>query len=256
MTSEVRKGRGGEREQPSPREHDAQLLVEGGDEVGVVLSLTKRESVGWRMDGEAHPWFPHIEGTRGANGLLRRLAPALKEPGVRRLAAILDADDDGMEKRLEQVRTQLDNLGMPWKGIPRIPEKPDPNGLVLPGAVEGFRFGLWIMPDNRAEGALEDFLRSLVRPGDRLWTHAVEATRQAEEKGAEFGNRRRSKAEMRAWLAWQKTPVSIYQHALTDGVFGANHRDRSDVVARFLHWFQRMFDPGSRLDDPTKGATC
>lgn len=255
MKAEVRKGRGEEREQPSPRQHDAQLLVEGGDEVGAVLSLTKLEGVGWREDGEAHPWFPHIRKTRGASSLLGLLAPSLKEPGVRRLAVILDADD-GVERRLEQVRTQLGHLGMPWKGMPRIPEMPDPNGLVLPGGVEGCRFGLWIMPDNRANGALEDFLRSLVESGDALWAHAVEATRQAEEKGAEFGERRRSKAEMRAWLAWQWKPGSTYQHALTDEVFGKNHRQRSEVVDRFLHWFQRMFDPGSKLGDPMKGATC
>lgn len=43
----------------------------------------------------------------------------------------------------------------------------------------GARVGVWLMPDNRKTGALEDFLQDLINESSPLFTHAKDSAREA-----------------------------------------------------------------------------
>ena len=86
-----------------------------------------------------------------------------------------------------------------------------PEALPAEGYVDfcepfGTHVGVWLMPDNRRRGAIEEFLLDLIRPNDPLLEHAARATERASALGAAFPETARRKAELRAWLAWQESP--------------------------------------------------
>ena len=45
-------------------------------------------------------------------------------------------------------------------------------------------FGVWLMPDNRLPGMLEDFVRFMVRPDDRLWPRVEDVLQSIPENSA------------------------------------------------------------------------
>ncbi len=102
-------------------------------------------------------------------------------------------------------------------------------------------FGAWIMPDNAAAGALEDFTASLVPPDDALWRRAGEAVDSIPEEHRRFPPVRRSKAHIHTWLAWQESPGSPMGQAITKGDLDAN----APAAMEFVGWLRRLF-----VDDP------
>ena len=70
----------------------------------------------------------------------------------------------------------------------------------------GVRVGVWLMPDNRRIGALEDFLKDLIDDSDPLLRHAEKSTAEAKARGARFPEKYSKKALVHSWLAWQEEP--------------------------------------------------
>ena len=105
------------------------------------------------------------------------------------------------------------------------------------------RVGVWLMPDNEQDGALEHFLETLVAESDPLIEHARSATTQARELGARFGGNAHRKAVLHAWLAWQENPGLPYGSAIRARCF----RHDSPVAGRFVAWFRRVFEGSPTL---------
>ena len=101
----------------------------------------------------------------------------------------------------------------------------------------GVRVGVWLMPDNRRIGALEDFLQDLIDDSDVLLPHARESTAKAKARGARFPEKDSVKALVHAWLAWQEEPGRPYGVAIKSRYL----RDDSDAAERFVAWFGRVF---------------
>lgn len=101
----------------------------------------------------------------------------------------------------------------------------------------GARVGVWLMPDNRRTGALEDFLQDLINEPGPLFTHAKDSAREAKEHGARYSNKDYMKAVLHTWLAWQKKPGRPYGTAITARYFGAD----SATAERFISWFRSVF---------------
>lgn len=230
--------------QPGSKDHSSQLLVEGPDDQQVVRNLTRIMGIGWSSDSHRipDPNFPHLEICRGGPSVLARLSGELKQERLTRVGILLDADGRCSD-RWREVREALQQDGPPSPMLPRLPEAIPREGCLVPYR-EHRRFGVWIMPDNQAAGMLEDFLKPCVDTGrDRLWEHACSSTRRAVDLGARFGEDLRSKAELRAWLAWQKKPGRTLGIAVEEGYFDVA---KDPVVKAFLDWFRRLFlDPDS-----------
>jgi hypothetical protein len=122
------------------------------------------------------------------------LKTTIKEPGIITVGIMLDADDkpDG---RYQSIRNTCSGF------FADLPITLPPEGVVVknPG---GMRMGVWIMPDNTAEGCLETFLRYLVPDAEEpIWKLAVQSVKSAKDLGAQYPEKDTPKANLYTWLA-------------------------------------------------------
>ena len=159
------------------------------------------------------------------------ISTKLKEPFVKVLAIMLDADDAAPASRYGRIRSQC--LSM----FPAMPDKLPDTGLIVEND-EHRRVGVWIMPDNRSGGCLEVFLRNLV-PGDSaaVWDHAVNSTATAQNIGAPVKKCHLSKAHRYTWLSWQDEPTQRPGEALTKRLLDPH----ADYAAGFVKWFRDLY---------------
>ena len=199
---------------------DAVLLVEGRDDEHVLYALAVAHQL---------PQTFAVKAIDGKDPLLSDLKLRLKARNERRLAVMLDADED-LAARWRAVRTLVD-AAFPGK----LPEAPDRDGAVVELA-EGFTFGAWLMPDNTLPGVLETFLAFLV-PTDDAVMPRVDAMIGALGEARRFPEVRVPKARIHAWLALQEEPGKPLGQAIT-----ARYLDpQLDAAKRFVAWLRRMF---------------
>jgi hypothetical protein len=90
-----------------------------------------------------------------------------------------------------------------------------------------------MMPNNREEGAAEDFLLELIPDDDPLLPIAESCLETVPE--AERPNE--SKVLVRTWLAWQDEPGRPLGPAVTEGYFDLDE----ELAQRFVDWVRRLF---------------
>jgi hypothetical protein len=141
----------------------------------------------------------------------------LKHKHRHRLGVILDADVEEAGVAWSKVRDRLRRIGDPpeWLSpmLAQLPDSLPKEGLVV--EQDERALGVWVMPDNGARGALEDFLVDLVPSGDIHWQPACESVAAAMQRGVLFPPQYRAKAEVHTWLAWQKEPGVPFGRALS-----------------------------------------
>lgn len=201
------------------------LLVEGFDELCALAVLM--EENGADASGN-DPLFPYIVDSRGRSNLVKAIGTTLKAP-YRRVGFVFDADDSP-NARWEEIRTECQAAGL------NVPATPVHGGFWSPGLRPGSRFGLWMMPDNRSTGALEDWLTTLINPDDRCWPIARQAVADAHGQGCAL-EARRTKADIRTWLAWQRFAGAPYGTALRRGYLRAG----APEAQPFVSWFRALF---------------
>ena len=205
------------------------LRVEGRDDRFVIEHLLSRHGIDhagvdikWPEDSDAS--------TGGRNKVLAGMKTAVTTSTGQSVGFVLDADE-APENRWRAVRDRLKDVGL------ALPDEIPAGGFV--GDAVGFqvRVGVWLMPDNRRSGALEEFLTDLVDREDALLPLAETSTADARERGAPFPEAKRLKAVLHTWLAWQRRPGLPYGLAITAHHFG---RDSPAALA-FVEWFRRVF---------------
>lgn len=152
------------------------------------------------------------------------------------LGIIVDADYSA-QQRWQSIRDRCSETrvlsNIDW------PEHIPPEGFVK--QVEpNLRLGIWIMPDNQAEGMIETFLAYLV-PGeetDPLWRYTQEAVKTAQDLNAPFKEKHIDKAKIHTWLAWQDEPGQQLHGAVQQKILDPKH-PRSKP---FVDWFRRLYD--------------
>lgn len=197
------------------------LLVEGNDDEHVIGNLCERGSV---------PRMFRIEQKIGVDELLRSIRAHLQEPGLRVLGIVADANTDP-DGRWQSISGQIARAGVD------APAAPDPNGTVIEGEV---RVGVWLMPDNRAPGELEDFIRSMIPLEDPVWPRAEQYIDGIPQEHRRFKAPKTTRAKVHAWLAAQERPRPMGQ------AISAGDLDVTQATARtFLTWLERCFSPGA-----------
>ena len=129
------------------RFHANKLLVEGETDKRVIPYLMEHNGVTWPEDP---PVF--IKTFGGVDEIMRPgvVEAEFKESRLEALGVVVDANGDAAA-RWDQLRR---SLGREFAGLPdQIPAE----GLEVVHAQRP-RFGVWIMPDNRCKGMLEDLL--------------------------------------------------------------------------------------------------
>lgn len=203
--------------------------MEGATELRVIPYLMEANGIAWERGGDP---VVHIAPNNGADQLLKRgvIKSELAASGLEALGVLIDANGDA-GRRWSQIRDRCRNK---FDGLPdEIPE----NGLNVDHR-DGPRFGVWIMPDNRFCGMLEDFLVRLI-PDEHgaLYCLAQTCVAEAARNGASFKDTHMRKAEIHTWLAWQDEPGPQLHQAVKHRVL-----DPTKLESRaFVDWFRRLF---------------
>lgn len=162
------------------------------------------------------------------NELLDEVAP------TKRLAVIVDADHEqeqglGYQKTIEQVSKIAANYDF------SLTEN-QADGLCFKHSDGLVEFGLWVMPNNRTDGMLEDFIKTCVTPAEQsLFDHAAQTVQAVPNK--KFKDHHYSKAEVATWLAWQKPPGHGLYYAVYDNLLDTNHA----LFEEMQQWLKKIF---------------
>ena len=184
-----------------PAVERSKLHVEGRDDVHVVKHLLLRHDIDCPLEKDSRPArdfarnVPEIRGAHDRNAVLDSIEPAVRVSNGRSVGFLLDSDGEPRDRwRAVCDRLRVFELD--------LPDEISPEGFVVDIAEFGARVGVWLMPDNRREGALEQFLEDLVDDEDALFPIAKRSTAEARRNGAEFPEADHRKAVLHTWLAW------------------------------------------------------
>jgi len=162
---------------------------------------------------------------------LREKFPRVIRTGSRlkRIGIIADANSEPEQRwqSLSDAASRIDDVDLP----DTPPENGWIDGVSLPD--RELTVGIWMMPDNYDQGAVEDFLLRLIPEDDPLLPIA-EACLNTVPKEDQPDH---SKALVRTWLAWQEEPGRPLGPAVTEGYFDLE----VDLAQRFINWIRRLF---------------
>ncbi len=227
----------------SAKGRSAKLFVEGNDDQHAIANLLARSEIEFREDERV----AEIVKAGSVEKLIGVIDTAIQANVGGRVGFVLDADQS-VEDRWKAVHERLRRVGL--KDPLTLPESG------FHARVEEFHVevGVWIMPNNKRAGKLEDFLRELVDEGDALISHAewsTDAAKQAHD--ASFSEPDRIKAVVHAWLAWQAEPGLPFGTAIKAKYFLDDVEvAQNSSIGIGISMGSRM--PRPQVDDPV--STC
>lgn len=197
------------------------LLVEGMDDLRVLCAILKRNE------------FPEVFSVKSADGignLVKQIPVYVKASNLTSLGIVVDADFD-IRARWQSLREILSGAG-----YKNVPDEPQAGGSVifedsLP------RLGIWLMPDNKIPGMLEDFVKLLIDPNDELQAHAERVVNGLPACQGRFAEVHKAKAIIHTWLAWRENPGTPMGSAITFKYLTTEN----DHVQDFCAWLKRVY---------------
>lgn len=198
------------------------LLVEGDDDAQVLYHLLKRHNIHKKVE---------IKNKGGIENLLATLRTELKGSGDRRLGIIIDADTD-IAVRWQALRDRLVAFG-----YHTVPETPLSAGTIIDEDGQPV-VGVWLMPDNKIPGMLEDFVSPLVPQGDMLWPIAEDILQRVIKVDCRFPPTQTIKAHIHTWLAWQEEPGKPMGQAITKRYLKAE----APYAQQLMTWIRQLFN--------------
>jgi hypothetical protein len=211
------------------------LWVEGRDDEVVMYSLLNVHGITSSVRRErltAVDEFFKVKEHDGISNLLKALNVELKGDVVdNRYGIVVDADAD-----IAIIWSKLQSI-LDEAGYDDIPLSPVEEGTILER--DGLpRLGIWIMPDNKIPGMMEDFISFLGPQDDELWPLAVNVVEKVMEKKCNFPSSYKSKAYLHTWLAWQETPGRPMGQAITLKYVNAT----TEHARLLITWFRKLFE--------------
>ena len=201
------------------------LLVEGANDKHVILAIQGRRELRFLDKDE-------IIDCKDCGQLLSGFPVRLNESVISRIGVVIDADVS-LPSRWSELRNTLIAAG--YSAVSPLPSE---QGTVIEPPAESIlpRVGIWLMPDNRNSGILEDFLRFLVPANCRLFNHAQTVVANLPER--RFSPVAEPKALIHTWLAWQEDPGRPLGQSITAKFLDAG----VPQVDVFVEWLRRLFD--------------
>ncbi len=197
---------------------DLRLLVEGKDDYHVTIHLLNENRIGSFNVKEC-----------GGYGQVEEVFTAeLKGSEAARVGIVVDADEYP-DDRWASVHNLL-----PANGYDNLPTEMPTAGLVATGSEKPV--GVWLMPDNRSMGSIEQFVEALIPEGNRLWDRAQDAICQIPVEERKFKPQAQPKAKIHTWLAWQEEPGTPMGAAITKRYLYPT----SESAQAFVDWVKRL----------------
>lgn len=164
-----------------------------------------------------------------------RLSLIAGSSAIERIGIVIDADEN-LNARWQSVLSILEKAG-----FKDLPDLPDSAGTIIKQEFLP-TFGVWIMPDNKINGMLEDFLEFLVPDKEKnpIWTKAVKCSREVLEEieqDKRFGDIHLSKAQIHTYLAWQKECGKPFGLSITAKYLQTDNPNCEE----FVEWLKRLF---------------
>ncbi len=204
------------------------LLFEGKDEWFVFRSLMTHHGIDVKV--------AESKSFDGIADLLEKLPVQLRSDEVKRLGIVVDADTD-ISSRWQAIRNIL--IAGDYTNAPK---SPSPEGTIVElenlSLVRVPKVGVWIMPDNKLPGMLENFVSFLGAATDPLWDIADECLKHIPEEHRRFKESQRIKAHLHTWLAWQKKPGTPLGQSITAKFLDADAPHAQQLIG----WIRRLFD--------------
>lgn len=204
------------------------LMVEGIDDQKVIEKLLQRRKIVFNDFG--------IHNCQGIDKLLNLLPTIINAGSYEIIGIIVDADED-IKTRWQVIKDIISK-----SGYKNIPNDSQPKGISLEDENEELpEIGIWIMPDNKIRGAIEDFISFLIPDNDEIFPIAKTTVEKLinQEKNR-FTISKKSKAIIHTWLAWQERPGKQLGSAITYRVAQEYLLDDTKAAA-FINWLKRLF---------------
>lgn len=201
------------------------LLVEGPDDEHVLKHLCGNRGL---------PKLDKVKSHGGVDQLLDSIPIHLKASEYGDIIGVVIDADANIESRWQSLRDRLRNVG-----YQDMPDDPAPDGTILDPPANNLlpRVGIWIMPDNKTKGILEDFLRFLVPEDTQLFRHVESSVAAIPDGERRFNLLAKPKAVIHTWLAWQEEPGKPLGTAIT-ARFLDHNVPQVDVL---ISWLKRLF---------------
>lgn len=202
------------------------LLVEGKDDKHVIWSLLQHYNI---------PEDFTVIDCDGIENLLKELTLRLTTPAMYKCIGVVMDADVNIRGRYDAFRGILENTGHYFfNGV----ELSDTGLLVNSNDVVFPIVGLWLMPNNKSNGMLEDFVMTLANGNEALMTEADSVLCTIEgRKLNRYPTTHRSKAKIHTYLAWQEEPGKPMGLAITAKVLDAG----SPTAKVFIDWIRQLF---------------
>lgn len=203
------------------------LLVEGPNDGSAISGLLQKKSI-------EIPNFSIIV-CGGIDQLPKKLDLYLKNNTAYEIIGIVVDADSNVNSRWQQVRDRLTKTGKYACNKMVLNE----NGMIIePIESEDAKVGVWIMPDNKYQGALEDFLLEMISPKDKLLEEVERELFHLEaEKMNSYKEKDRSKAKIHNYLSWEKYPGCSLNTAIISRVLDSNTK----LAYIFIDWIRKLF---------------
>ena len=214
------------------------LLVEGQDDKHMVWQLCGKRDALFHLDRSVHDLSVTLKSNSqtfaikemgSQSDLLRAISGEVKAPGRQVLGVVLDADRDfkacwaNIERHFSRTEVQL-------------PLEPSPTGTILWEQDYQPRVGIWLMPDNKSQGELEDFALRMVSCDDTIWPLSRSYIEDIPEIDRKFEAGKEDKAKLYAWLAARKEPGRMGA-AVGSGDLEA----KGSLCEEFFTWLVELF---------------
>lgn len=199
------------------------LLVEGPDDKHVA------EHIWWRRYG-AEPTFCASE-KDGIDKLLDAIDTDIQAPGLQAMGILVDADCD-VDARWDAVKGRLASATVD------VPQIPDPTGTIIAERPhDGIpRVGVWLMPDNRCKGELENFVAQMIPASDAVWPLSRDYIKGIPATERKFIEKKKLRAQVHAWLAAREDPRRMGEAIRTRDL-----EIDGPLCQEFIAWLTELF---------------
>ncbi|MDE5871074.1 MAG: hypothetical protein K2H22_03895 [Muribaculaceae bacterium] len=205
------------------------VLVEGKSESLVLPELCRIAGVDRNF---------RIQPENSLNELKKALKTYLKSTNtLRKIWVVVDADVsfDGAWQSIKDILLRSGKYSFDARM-----SLPEGGAIIEPSDSDDLTVGVWIMPDNKEKGMLEDFMLKLIPESDGLLPRVNEIIdrldMERESHSGIFKSVHKSKAKMHTWLAWHDTPGESLSVAIQKRLFAID----KDLCSRFTKWLDAL----------------
>lgn len=211
------------------------LLVEGVADINFYSSFCRESFARYIKVMTPSGAGARVDSKTNAIHVLPTLLSQLDDGSIDNLGIVVDADYKeehglGFANTLDKIREKVVAHGF------SVETQRQEGGFLFQHPDGLPPFGAWIMPDNRSDGMLEDFLQKSVDENQKaLHNHATTIVNGLREPL--FKPIHRAKAEVATWLSWQKMPGAKVESTVGDRLINL----ASPECQAFDLWLRAVF---------------